>query len=62
MPAAFSGVQLFENIPNNSRLDIRIEWWDSARRLGAVAHSVTSYQHYSGKVGPYSPLAYCSKW
>lgn len=61
-PAAFSGATLFTNIPNNSKLDVRVEWWNSTSQVGALAFRVDSYQHYSGMVGPYGPISGCATW
>lgn len=61
-PASFSGTTLFTNVPNNSKLDIRIEWWNSTSQVGALAYRVDSYQHYSGMVGPSGPIGGCTKW
>lgn len=62
VPARFGGATLFTNIPNNSRLDVRIEWWNSTQQVGALAYRVESYKHYSGMVGPYGNLSSCAKW
>jgi hypothetical protein len=44
----------------NYRLELRIEWWRSNRRIGWRAHSVDRYQFFDQyNTGPYGPIGTC---
>lgn len=62
VPATFSGRTTFTNVPDGSRIDLRIEWWSPTQQVGALAHRVDSYLHYSGMVGPFGNMSSCAKW
>lgn len=54
-PTAFVG-----DWRGNYRLDLRIEWWRSGRRIGWRAHRVDSYNWFDQyNTGPYGPVSSC---
>jgi hypothetical protein len=59
-PASFASGQAFDRVPAGSRIDIRIEWWNSTRQIGWVAYRVMSYVKYNGQVGPLGQLDSCA--
>jgi hypothetical protein len=61
-PATWSGTTVFQDVPNVTRIDIRIEWWAPNTMIGALAYRVTSYDHYVGQMGPMGPMESCGKY
>jgi hypothetical protein len=59
-PAPFSGATKFENIPSGSKLDVRIEWWNSTQMVGALAFRVEGYTQITGTNGSLW-YPYCTK-
>ena len=58
-PARFSGATLFNGVPNNSRIDFRIEWWNSSSQVGALAHRVDRYVIHNGQPWPVGTYDSC---
>lgn len=44
-------------------LDVRIEWWNSRRRIGWRTYRLNAFQFYDQyNRGPYGPITYCYKY
>jgi hypothetical protein len=58
-----SGTSFDADWRNNYRLELRIEWWRSGRRIGWRSHRVTAYKFYDHyNTGPYGPIAWCTRY
>lgn len=49
----WSGSTSFSNVPTGSRADVRVEWWNSSRMLGAAALRATDYSYRWGMATPF---------